>query len=96
MSLPTRPGVAVEASQQVLIEALPPILILHIKRFHFDTEFSGVVKVGKQVRFGPELEIGPGRQAIIVHIFLPLTFLHRTYVTYCSEKPVCTVWIVRW
>ncbi|KAK0482621.1 hypothetical protein IW261DRAFT_1468778 [Armillaria novae-zelandiae] len=59
MSLPTRPGVAVEASQQVLIEALPPILILHIKRFHFDTEFSGVMKVGKQVRFGPELEIGP-------------------------------------
>ncbi|KAK0211277.1 hypothetical protein DFS33DRAFT_1251525 [Desarmillaria ectypa] len=59
MSLPTRPGVAVEASQQVLIEALPPILILHIKRFHFDTEFGGVVKVGKQVRFGPELEIRP-------------------------------------
>lgn len=59
MSLPTRPGVVVEASQQVLIEALPPILILHIKRFHFDTEFGGVMKVGKQVRFGPELEIGP-------------------------------------
>jgi ubiquitin carboxyl-terminal hydrolase 10 len=42
----------------VLIEALPPILVLHIKRFCYDTATRGVVKVVKQVRFGPELEIG--------------------------------------
>ncbi|KJA24204.1 hypothetical protein HYPSUDRAFT_65703 [Hypholoma sublateritium FD-334 SS-4] len=53
-----RPGVTVEAQQQVLIESLPPILVLHIKRFCYDTSVNGVVKVGKQVRFGPELEIG--------------------------------------
>ncbi|KDR74886.1 hypothetical protein GALMADRAFT_227234 [Galerina marginata CBS 339.88] len=54
----TKPGITIEAQQQVLIEALPPILVLHIKRFCYDTSVGGVVKVGKQVRFGPELEIG--------------------------------------
>ncbi|KAH9484498.1 putative ubiquitin carboxyl-terminal hydrolase 3 [Psilocybe cubensis] len=48
----------IEAQQQVLIEALPPILVLHIKRFCYDTAVGGVVKVGKQIAFGPELEIG--------------------------------------
>lgn len=57
---PTRPGVTIEASQQVLIEALPPVLVLHVKRFCYDIAVGGVVKVGKHVRFGPELEIGPG------------------------------------
>ncbi|KAF8163725.1 hypothetical protein B0H34DRAFT_650904 [Crassisporium funariophilum] len=58
LTQPARPGVTIEAQQQVLIEALPPILVLHIKRFCYDTNVGGVVKVGKQVRFGPELEIG--------------------------------------
>ena len=49
-----------EASQQVLIEALPHILVLHMKRFCYDTGVAGVVKVGKQVRYSPELEIGNG------------------------------------
>ena len=57
---PSKPGVVLEASQQVLIEALPHILVLHMKRFCYDTGVGGVVKVGKQVRFGPELEIGNG------------------------------------
>lgn len=47
-----------EASQQVLIEALPPILVLHLKRFLYDTSVRGVEKVGKQVRFAEELEVG--------------------------------------
>ncbi|KAF7341183.1 Ubiquitin carboxyl-terminal hydrolase [Mycena venus] len=57
MSQPSRPGVVVDASQQVLIDALPPILILHVKRFCYDTAVGGVVKVGKRVAFGPELEV---------------------------------------
>ena len=60
-----RPGVTVEAQQQVLIESLPPILVLHIKRFCYDTSVNGVVKVGKQVKFGPELEIGSGESTFI-------------------------------
>ncbi|KAJ6537771.1 hypothetical protein B0H19DRAFT_1180862 [Mycena capillaripes] len=55
---PARPGIAVDASQQILIEALPPVLVLHIKRFCYDTAVGGVVKVGKQIAFGPELDIG--------------------------------------
>ncbi|KAJ7648997.1 hypothetical protein DFH06DRAFT_1208718 [Mycena polygramma] len=58
MTHPARPGVVVEASQQVLIEALPPVLVLHVKRFCYDTAVNGVVKVGKQIRFGAELEVG--------------------------------------
>ncbi|KAJ7441669.1 hypothetical protein B0H11DRAFT_1749599 [Mycena galericulata] len=49
---------AIDASQQVLIDALPPVLILHVKRFYYDKEVAGVVKVGKRVGFGPELEVG--------------------------------------
>jgi len=56
----SKPGVIVEAQQQILIEALPPILVLHIKRFYYDTTVGGVVKVDKHVGFGPELEIGSG------------------------------------
>ncbi|KAJ4478368.1 hypothetical protein J3R30DRAFT_3333394 [Lentinula aciculospora] len=47
-----------EGSQLVLIEALPPVLVLHMKRFEYDSSVGGVVKVGKQVTFGPELVIG--------------------------------------
>jgi hypothetical protein len=49
-----------EASQQVLIEALPPVLVLHLKRFLYDTTARGVVKIGKSVQFTPELEIPLG------------------------------------
>ncbi|KAJ3784246.1 hypothetical protein GGU10DRAFT_33639 [Lentinula aff. detonsa] len=47
-----------EGSQLVLIEALPPVLVLHMKRFEYDASVGGVVKVGKQVMFGPELVVG--------------------------------------
>ncbi|KIY49069.1 cysteine proteinase [Fistulina hepatica ATCC 64428] len=52
-------GAPVEASQQVLIESLPPVLVLHMKRFCYDTAVGGVVKVSKLIRFGPELDIPP-------------------------------------
>ncbi|KAJ7642001.1 hypothetical protein FB45DRAFT_901565 [Roridomyces roridus] len=56
----TRPSgaPALDASQQVLIDTLPPVLILHMKRFCYDTNVGGVVKVGKRVEFGEELVIG--------------------------------------
>ncbi|TEB39515.1 cysteine proteinase [Coprinellus micaceus] len=57
LNIPTQP-VAVEATQVVSIESLPPILVLHIKRFEYDVKVGGVVKVGKQVRFDEELSIG--------------------------------------
>ncbi|KAH7889138.1 hypothetical protein F5I97DRAFT_1841914 [Phlebopus sp. FC_14] len=54
----TRPGATLDATQLVQIDALPPILILHLKRFLYDANAGGVAKVGKQVSFTPELEIG--------------------------------------
>ena len=48
-----------EASQQVFVEVLPPILVLHLKRFLYDSA-DGIVKVSKHVRFAPELEIPLG------------------------------------
>ena len=44
----------------MLIEALPPVLVLHLKRFLYDTTTRGVVKIGKAVQFTPELEIPLG------------------------------------
>jgi ubiquitin carboxyl-terminal hydrolase 10 len=58
---PPNPGPS-RASQQVtvLIEELPPVLILHLKRFLYDTVTGGAVKNRKHVQFSPELEIPPG------------------------------------
>jgi len=53
----SRPGVAIDTSQRVLIDALPSILVLYVKRFCYDANVGGVVKVMKQVRFGPELDL---------------------------------------
>jgi len=51
------------------------VLVLHIKRFFYDTASGGVVKVGKQVRFGAELDVGSGE-----FFFFPLSFFP------CREK----------
>ena len=42
------------------IEALPPILVLHLKRFLYDATADGIVKISKPIRFAPELEIPLG------------------------------------
>ncbi|KAI0050880.1 cysteine proteinase [Auriscalpium vulgare] len=68
MASSTRPDTTVEASQQILIEALPPVLVLHLKRFLYDVTAKGVVKIGKAVAFSPELEIpqdimAPGKRS---------------------------------
>ena len=49
-----------EGSQQVLIETLPPVLVLHLKRFLYDAAADGIVKINKPVQFAPELEIPLG------------------------------------
>jgi hypothetical protein len=49
-----------EMSQQVQIEALPSVLVIHPKRFLHDAAANGTAKIGKPVRFAPELEIPPG------------------------------------
>ena len=49
-----------DASQQMLISALPPVLVLHLKRFQYDAVAGGITKIGKSARFEPELEIPLG------------------------------------
>lgn len=56
----SRPGIQIDASQQTLIETVPPVLVLHLKRFLYDTTVNDVVKLSKKVTFGPELEIPKG------------------------------------
>ena len=54
-----------ETSQQVQIEALPPILVLHLERFRYDAVADGIVKISKPVQFAPELEIPPGTDFLL-------------------------------
>ena len=44
----------------VLIEALPPVLVLHLKRFSYDAATGGLIKNNKPVQLSPVLEIPPG------------------------------------
>jgi ubiquitin carboxyl-terminal hydrolase 10 len=44
----------------VLIEGLPPVLVIHLKRFLYDATAGGVIKIGKPIQFSPELEIPLG------------------------------------
>ncbi|KAG6860253.1 hypothetical protein C0995_013703 [Termitomyces sp. Mi166 len=46
------------ASIQHLLEALPPVLVVAFKRFFYDKDVGGVVKVGKAVQWREELEVG--------------------------------------
>ncbi|KAH9980795.1 hypothetical protein BJV77DRAFT_1073382 [Russula vinacea] len=46
-----------EASQQVLLETLPPVLVLHLERFLYDAGADGINKTRKPVQFTPDLEI---------------------------------------
>ena len=57
-----------DASQQMLIEALPPVLVLHLKRFRYDEAAGGVVKIGKHVQFFPDLEIPFGTLFFHFHL----------------------------
>jgi hypothetical protein len=44
----------------VLLDALPPVLVLHLERFLYDATVGGVVKVSKPIEFPQELEIPLG------------------------------------
>ncbi len=49
-------GPNVVATKQVLIETLPPVLILHLKRFQYDNT-GGTQKIWKKIGYPLELEI---------------------------------------
>lgn len=50
-------GPEVPATKQVFIENLPPVLILHLKRFQFDAQGTGTMKIWKKVGYPLDLEL---------------------------------------
>ncbi|KXS15108.1 cysteine proteinase [Gonapodya prolifera JEL478] len=52
-------GAKVEATKKTTFEALPPVLMLHLKRFAFDKQRGDVDKVAKPVSYPPVLRFEP-------------------------------------
>lgn len=52
-------GKEVRATKTVFIESLPSVLILHLKRFQFDSKRDGTIKIWKQIGYPLDLEIPP-------------------------------------
>ena len=50
-------GMKATATRQVFIETLPPVLILHLKRFQYDSTSKRAEKIWKRVGYPLELEI---------------------------------------
>lgn len=50
-------GTKTTATKQVFIETLPPVLILHLKRFQYDSTTNRAEKIWKKVGYPLELEI---------------------------------------
>ncbi|PGH13778.1 hypothetical protein AJ79_03477 [Helicocarpus griseus UAMH5409] len=50
-------GPKVTATKQVFIESLPPVLILHLKRFQYDSVTKGTQKIWKKIGYPLELEL---------------------------------------
>lgn len=58
-------GTLIDGSKQDLIDGLPPILILHLKRFHYDPDLKDVIKQRKIIRFGSDLIIPKSVSALL-------------------------------
>ncbi|KAE8150749.1 hypothetical protein BDV25DRAFT_106000 [Aspergillus avenaceus] len=50
-------GPNVTATKQIFIESMPPVLILHLKRFQYDSVTSGTQKIWKKIGYPLDLEI---------------------------------------
>lgn len=50
-------GPNVTATKQIFIENLPPVLILHLKRFQYDSVTNGTQKIWKRIGYPLDLEI---------------------------------------
>ncbi|OJJ35681.1 hypothetical protein ASPWEDRAFT_40917 [Aspergillus wentii DTO 134E9] len=50
-------GPNVTATKQIFIESLPPVLILHLKRFQYDNVTNGTQKIWKKIGYPLDLEM---------------------------------------
>ena len=48
------------SQSQVLIEALPPVLVLHLDRVRYDAAAGCLIKIRKSIQLAPEFEIPLG------------------------------------
>lgn len=55
----TAKGTKSSATKQVFIESLPPVLILHLKRFQYDATTHGTQKIWKKIGYPLDLELPP-------------------------------------
>ena len=58
------PSPQVDAHKRITLARLPPILILHLKRFVFNLT-GGSQKLQKHVQYGIDLEVGKGESMIL-------------------------------
>jgi ubiquitin carboxyl-terminal hydrolase 10 len=63
-------GSSEESKKQVLIEVLPSVLVLHLKRFLYDVATDGIVKISKSIQFAPQLEIPLGTNSSFIYTML--------------------------
>ena len=60
----------IDTTRQTLFEKLPPVLILHLKRFVYDKASNDILKERKFVQYPMRLEINPGTPQMNVFFFL--------------------------
>jgi hypothetical protein len=58
----------VQVGQQVQIEALPSVLVLHLERFLYDAATNGTKNIRKPVQFAPVLEMPLGMIFSVVSV----------------------------
>ena len=69
-------GVQVDASKQMSFEELPPVLVLQLKRFAFDSEVGEYYKNTKRISFPKNLVIPP---SLLSHAGVAPNPAERTY-----------------
>ena len=69
----------------MLLEALPPVLVLHLERFLYDVAADSIKKVNKPVQFAPELEIPPGT-IFFALIFTVLAKAEESFASWLDQK----------
>jgi ubiquitin carboxyl-terminal hydrolase 10 len=78
-----------EARQQMLIEVLPPVLVIHLKRSQHDPAVAGVSKIKKPIQFTPDLEIPPGATSLFLSYHRqPILTIHRVFVDLDIMAPI--------
>ncbi|KAJ3299167.1 hypothetical protein HK104_009849 [Borealophlyctis nickersoniae] len=53
-----------QATKQNYLDSLPPVLILHLKRFVYDRDSDTITKVHKHVGYSTTLKIHPGEEGV--------------------------------